>query len=87
MPNFPILDIQIQTQEPLEKEAWKQAKPNRDVLVQSTQQTLKTRSLNLQEINKNPSLDLKVSCLALSNVPGSPQGAPGRQSEATKHAK
>ena len=44
-------------------------------------------SLNPTKINRNQSLDLKVSFILLPTVPGSPQGPPRRQSEATKHAK
>ena len=87
MLRFPILDIQMQTQKPLEKEAWKQASQNTHFLIQGTQKTFKMESLNPLRINENPSMDLKVSFLVLPNVPGSPQGPPGRQSEATKHAK
>ena len=42
---------------------------------------------NLLKINKNPSLDLKVSSVMFPSVPKSAQGSQGRQSGATNHAK
>ena len=42
---------------------------------------------NPQKIGKDAGLDLKVSFVVLPSAPRSSQGVPGRQSQATKHAK
>ena len=74
--SFPILEIHIQTQKPLEKETWKQAPQNTHLLVQGTQTKFKTRSLNQLKINKDPNLDLKVSFLVLPQCPRIDPGIP-----------
>ena len=84
---FLPMDIRIQTQEPLEKEAWKQALQKAHLLLQSDQKTWKMGPRNLQENSKNLSLDLEVSFLVLPYDPGSPQDPPAHHREATKHAK
>ena len=53
MLSLPILDIQIQTQKPLEKEAWKQASLNTHCLIQGTQKAFKMVSPTPVKINKN----------------------------------
>ena len=78
MLSFPIMDIQIQTQKPLERETWKQAEQNTHLFNMG--------SLNPSKIKRNPCLDFQMSFLVLPNVAGSPQGPPRRPSEATKRA-
>ena len=87
MLSFPILEIQIQTQTQLEKEAWKQAKQIHIVWSKVLKKLSKWGSRNLLQNNKNASLHFKVSFPVLPNDQGSPQGPPARSSEATKHAK
>ena len=56
-----VSDVQIRTQKASENETWRQARINKPFLFQDTQQAFKMESL----IDKNSSLDLKVSFFVL----------------------